>query len=76
MPKEQYNRENTQLARLKKNIKTILTGSGHSPAGKKYLAAVKKKKATQIGLGRQSKRMLKNLSDADYKAVMKALGKK
>jgi len=48
----------------------------HSPAGKKYLAAVKKKKGEMKGFTGITKRELGNLSEADYNAVMDAMGRK
>lgn len=68
--------KNNWVKRLKENIKVLLKGPKHSPAGKKHLAAVKKKKTEQTGLSRQAKKQLSYLSDADYKAVMKAMRRK
>ena len=72
MPKEKKNWVN----KLKKNVQTILKGPGHSPAGKKHLAKQKKKKAALKGFSTRTRRELSYLSDADRKAVLKALGRK
>ena len=34
---ERKRKKGTRLTRLKKGIKTLLSGPGHSPAGKRYL---------------------------------------
>ena len=68
--------ENTWVYALKKNVKRVLKGR-HSKAGKKELARVKARRAGQKGMSRTVRKQLEGLSDADYKATMKALrGKK
>ena len=68
---------NTWVKKLKKNVKSALTGkAGHSKAGKKELARIKSKKEEQKDFSYRTRRQLDGLSDADYKAVMKAMGGK
>lgn len=53
-----------------------LMGMYHSPAGKKHLAAQKKKKAEEKGFSHRTRKQLSYLSDADRKAVLDALRRK
>jgi hypothetical protein len=69
-------RRSSRISRLKRGIKSILSGPGHSPAGKKYVAKVKKKKAEMKGFTGGTKRQLQGLSKADYNAVMNAMGRR
>ena len=64
------------IEKLKMGATGYIKEKYHSPAGRKYLQTQKEKKADVRGFTGRTKRELKGLSDADYKAVMKALGKK
>ena len=66
---------NTWVYALKKNVNRILK-SRHSKAGKKELARAKAKKEEQKGFSYRTRTQLDGLSDADRKAVMKAMGGK
>lgn len=67
MPKKNW------VKRLKKDVKSALTGkAGHSKAGKKEVARINVRREEQKGMSRQVRGQLESLSDADYKAVMKA----
>lgn len=48
----------------------------HSPAGKKHIAKIKAKHKSLRGFSRTTHTQLEGLSDADYRDVMKAMGKK
>lgn len=74
MPKDKH--KSSRYSRLKKDIRSILSGPGHSPAGKKYVAKMKKKRAEQKGFSGGTKRQLQGLSKADYNEVMKAMGRR
>lgn len=64
------------IEKLKMGATKHIAEKYHSPAGKKYFQRAKKKRAEQKGFTSMTKRELGNLSEADYNAVMKAMGKK
>ena len=69
--------KNTWVKQLKKGVQSVLKGPGHSKAGKKEVARINVRREEQKGMSRQVRGQLEGLSDADYKAVMKAFrGKK